>query len=97
MGNDISTISGPESGVSVSVTVNEGVHVWYVKTPAMYNLIHKLLFTDGARAFGQVLAGAGKWKLCFLIGLEGMRSNVLELDQFLATLLGELNPTVVSP
>ena len=28
MGNDISTISGPESGVSVWVTVNEAVHVW---------------------------------------------------------------------
>ena len=28
MGNDISTNSESESGVSVSVTVNEGVHVW---------------------------------------------------------------------
>ena len=28
MGNDISTISEPESGVSVSVTVHEAVRVW---------------------------------------------------------------------
>ena len=32
-----------------------------------------------------------------MIGLEGMKPNVLELDQFLATLLGELNPPVVGP
>ena len=32
-----------------------------------------------------------------MIGLEGMKPNVLELDQFLETLLGELNPTVVGP
>ena len=32
-----------------------------------------------------------------MIGLEGMRPNVLELDQFLATHLEEPNPTVVGP